>query len=68
MSSVIKVRVLLAANVSTLMGVMHTDLGGWSGRILGASGWRAYALGHMVNLALGLVLAAGIAVVVSRVG
>ena len=37
-------------------------------RTLGASGWRAYALGHMVNLALGLVLAAGIAVVVSRVG
>ena len=56
---------LLAMNVSTLAGLIHVDLGRWTGRILGASRWRAYAVGHMVNLSVGLALAAGIAVLAS---
>jgi hypothetical protein len=57
--------VLLAINISTLMGLSRVDLGRWSGRILGASRWKAYAVGQMVNVTAGLVLAAGIALLVS---
>ncbi|MFQ5879566.1 MAG: hypothetical protein ACE5IZ_05285 [Dehalococcoidia bacterium] len=59
---------LLAADVALAAGWWRLDLAGLSGRWLGARRWRAYAVGHMANLAVGLALAAAIATIVSSVG